>query len=505
VFFGRLLNAGEIEALKSEREAADRRYNEALTAVDRSIPALPEFPHPPLAYDEVRLPELNDRWPVAGGAPGMPSGWKRWIAAPFWKLVRGHVAAETHAALAKQEAFNSVLVDHLNRNVAVQRSTREAIETSVSVLRTQLEALAGFHARLVQYLQQVTPYVDTKDRSEMLAGLVLGLSSGMNAVSDEFRRQREAMESREARYVAAVDELRTSIASVQQTGLMLKREVERLLAASAATASSPAAGLTAAAVQGSGAASTTPVTAPAVTTAAPMTDTVNAYKYVGFENKFRGSEDDIRARQLSYVELFRGATDVLDLGCGRGELLALFREHGIAARGLDLNHEMVETCRARGLEAHEGDAMAYLQSLPDASLGGLVALQVVEHFPPAYLVRFLDVAFYKLRPGARLVLETLNPSSWVAFFEAYIRDITHAWPLHPETLKYLVVASGFQRVEVRMLSPYPEADKLQHVSGAAGGGPLPLVSLASTFNENVNKLNALMFSHLDYAVVAERL
>ena len=31
------------------------------------------------------------------------------------------------------------------------------------------------------------------------------------------------------------------------------------------------------------------------------------------------------------------------------------------------------------------------------------------------------------------------------------------------------------------------------------------VSLASTFNENVNKLNALMFSHLDYAVVAERL
>ena len=93
----------------------------------------------------------------------------------------------------------------------------------------------------------------------------------------------------------------------------------------------------------------------------------------------------------------------------------------------------------------------------------------------------------------------------MAFFEAYIRDITHAWPLHPETLKYLVVASGFQRVDVRMISPYPESDKLQHVPGAAEGGPLQAVSLASTFNENVNKLNALMFSYLDYAVVAERM
>ena len=58
----------------------------------------------------------------------------------------------------------------------------------------------------------------------------------MNGVSDEFRRQRESMEAREQRYVAAVDELRTSIASVQQTGLMLKREVERLLAAPRAAA-----------------------------------------------------------------------------------------------------------------------------------------------------------------------------------------------------------------------------------------------------------------------------
>jgi O-antigen chain-terminating methyltransferase len=166
---------------------------------------------------------------------------------------------------------------------------------------------------------------------------------------------------------------------------------------------------------------------------------------------------------------------------------------------------MVEACRARGLDAAEGDALAHLDSLPDASLGGLIAVQVAEHFQPPYLVRFLDTVYHKLRPGAKLVIETLNPSCWFAFFEAYIRDITHAWPLHPETLKFLAVASGFQRVEVRWLSPYPPDAKLQRLQLPPDMRTAGMVGLAEVFNENVEKLNAVMFSYQDYAVVAERL
>ena len=184
---------------------------------------------------------------------------------------------------------------------------------------------------------------------------------------------------------------------------------------------------------------------------APAIDSVNAYKYVAFENKFRGSEGDIGARLLQYVDVFDGADGVLDFGCDRGQFLALLRDRGVRAYGLDINHEMVEACRAAGLDAMEGDALAHLESLPDASLGGLIAVQVVEHFQPAYLTRFLDVAYHKMKPGSAIALETLNPSCWFAFFEVYIRDITHAWPLHPDTLKFLVVASGFQRVDVRWL------------------------------------------------------
>jgi hypothetical protein len=101
------------------------------------------------------------------------------------------------------------------------------------------------------------------------------------------------------------------------------------------------------------------------------------------------------------------------------------------------------------------------------------------------------------------VLETLNPACWVAFFDSYIRDITHVWPLHPDTLKYLVMASGFAQAEVEYRSPVGEAHKLQQVTLAASADG-PLLALADAFNDTVQKLNARLFTHLDYAVVARR-
>ena len=200
---------------------------------------------------------------------------------------------------------------------------------------------------------------------------------------------------------------------------------------------------------------------------------------------------------------------MLDVGCGRGEFLDLLRERDIRARGVDVNAEMVEECRARGLDASAGDALALLDALEDESLGGLFAAQVVEHLQPDYLVRLLNVAGRKLRPGARIVLETINPRCWFAFFDAYIRDITHVRPLHPDTLVYLLGASGFQRTTVRYLVPYPDDGKLQRIPppdtlGTADADP-SLAAVVESFNGNVDKLNDLLFTHLDYAAIGERM
>ena len=124
---------------------------------------------------------------------------------------------------------------------------------------------------------------------------------------------------------------------------------------------------------------------------------------------------------------------------------------------------------------------------------------MIEHLDPRYLTSLLDAAFEKLRPGAPIVLETINPACWFAFFESYIRDITHVRAIHPDTLKYLLIATGFQQVDIRYRAPYPEHEKLQPL--------LPQASLGDsveTLNANVEKINRLLFTWLDYAAIARR-
>ena len=161
----------------------------------------------------------------------------------------------------------------------------------------------------------------------------------------------------------------------------------------------------------------------------------------------RGSTESIRERQRPYVDDFRDAAAVLDIGCGRGEFLGLLREAAIEARGVDLDADMVAYARGEGLEVEQADAVAYLQGLEDGSLGGIFAAQLVEHVPAPTLVQLLELAAAKLRPGGLFVAETINPLSPLAL-RNYYADLTHAQPLVPETLELLARQAGFGNVEL---------------------------------------------------------
>ena len=466
----------DVERLTRQRLEADLAYNEALTAVDREAARPPSAPPPPPGPDATRLPELNAGWEIVGATPIAATGWRGKLA--------GVVLRAVAPLFQRQQSFNAALVDHLNRTQASASAHRDAVAAIADALRDEAAALAQFESRLIVYLQQITGYVDTKDRYEagLLRRLVerrsAGLAAGLDAVGDELLKRTEAALAREQRLEARVEEWRQR----SQAGAPAQPRPAPQVPTSPAVPPPPL----------------------DVAQRAALAGESSAAAYAGFEDRFRGSEGEIEARHAEYVPLFAEAQDVLDIGCGRGELLRLLSERGVRAKGVELNAEMVRRCRERGLDVVEGDGLAYLESLPDESLGGLFAGQVVEHLPPDRLLHLIALARRTLRPGARVVLETVNVACWAAFFSGYLRDLTHVRPVHPDTLAYLVTASGFENVEVRYSSPYPPEARLQPLPRTLLSEGEAITEVVGQFNHNVGVLNRLLFTWLDYAVVGER-
>ena len=169
--------------------------------------------------------------------------------------------------------------------------------------------------------------------------------------------------------------------------------------------------------------------------------------YIDFEDVFRGDDDRVNAGLAPYVEMLRPHAPVLDIGCGRGEMLELLRDAGIEASGVDSDVGMVQEARRRGLTLHEGDAVAYLATLDDGAMGGLIACQVIEHIPWPALTTVLREAYRVLRPGGVFIMETVNPHCLQAL-KAFWLDPTHQHPIFPEACLVFARQAGFSRGEV---------------------------------------------------------
>jgi len=182
--------------------------------------------------------------------------------------------------------------------------------------------------------------------------------------------------------------------------------------------------------------------------------------YADFEDQFRGPYEEIKDRLRVYLPIFERArvtTDILDVGCGRGEWLELLRETGMQARGVDHNRIFIERCRQRGLDVVQADAIAYLRELADASLNAATSFHLVEHLPFKTLLTLLDEAVRVLKPGAPLILETPNPANFIVGSHTFYADPTHRNPIPSMTLRFLLEARGLKNIEVMNVRPQEEA------------------------------------------------
>ena len=237
----------------------------------------------------------------------------------------------------------------------------------------------------------------------------------------------------------------------------------------------------------------------------PATDLSRSWDeqaYIALEDRFRGTEEDIRQRVEVYIPLIPNKGTVLDLGCGRGETLSVLQEHGFSARGVDSSAEMVSRCVQAGLQAKEIDLLAELVQAEHETLDAIISLHVIEHLPDEALFQMIRLGWRALKPGGVMILETPNPLSLVVSARNFWRDPTHRRPVHPDTLALMFEQATFDPVERVDLRPFETHERLAEISLDRFSGEEK--NLAEGVNQIRDQLDSLLFGYQDYAIVARK-
>lgn len=450
----------KLEELIELRKKAEQEYGKLLTLLDQnSAFALPQEVSPRLG--EIK-DSLNRSWDVSTGYAAKMEQEDRM----FWRDVARNVTLYLGPLVQQQREFNSMTVHLLN-------------DFTGSVMKA-MDQIRDFHNKLILYFQQIIPVIDSKNRETIgiedknvavnlsefhetmikLQELVINRTKeNIDMFLQEFGKRMETLrvDSRETQ--SEIQSMQVSLRSLHHLANAWKSERE-----------------------------------PGKPFPADP-----EYRYYHFEENFRGSRETIKSKFESYVKHFLGekGAPVLDLGCGRGEFLELMKEASTPGIGVDSNRNMVQKCREMGLDVSEGDLLEFLRAQKENSLAGIFCSQVVEHLPPDYLLKLIEAAHARLRPGAPLLLETVNIGSAFGFLQVYTKDLTHRTPVHPDTLKFLVAASGFRNPQVIFTSPVPAVAQLKLLDNADD-------ETRRAFNENMTKLNKLLYDHQEYAVLAHK-
>lgn len=366
-----------------------------------------------------------------------------------------------------------------------------------NLLKDYFSAEREFQANVVRFLNDVSKYVDSRDASnfwELIRKIDYDVTKALERIERIHDEQMASLRSSERR---VFDELHSSLKGLNVELTKLQGSAQQH-GAQLRTLDDVARGL-----EGVVARMHVPLTKEAIADGSLPTYAGKDYSYLLLENRFRGGEDEIAHRLAIYPPLFAGASKpILEIGGGRGELQSLFKSAGINSYGIDLDAAMVQISSEKGFNVRCGDGIAHLRDVADGSLGGVIAIQVVEHLSRQTLQELFTLCTQKVTKGGKIIFETINPQSLMALSSNYFRDPTHVWPLHPDTLRYAMELSGLKVSEVRYLSPVPAEAQLHEISSEVYMTPR-WAHTVETINHNLRQLNSLIYGYQDYCIIAE--
>jgi O-antigen chain-terminating methyltransferase len=216
--------------------------------------------------------------------------------------------------------------------------------------------------------------------------------------------------------------------------------------------------------------------------------------YVAFEDRFRGDSSELKRIQSEYLQYLPPPDEsglIVDVGSGRGEMLEVLLDAGYDTVGVEPDPGMVAFSHGKGLPVEQDNGLTWLKRRDEGSVGAVFCAQVVEHLFTSELVRFVSAARNALRPGGRLIMETINPRSWHALGNHFLADTTHIRPVHPETLRFICEQAGFARADLIERSRHELADAAEQLPA----GPV---------RDLLGALLNSVYGFQDYAIIATK-
>lgn len=208
------------------------------------------------------------------------------------------------------------------------------------------------------------------------------------------------------------------------------------------------------------------------------------------QDHFRGLEGHTAEKLeiwLRTIEAMEQEGAWLDIGCGRGEWLALAAHENRQLTGIDLNPASIEYCRAKGWHVEAADAIGYLASLADGSLSVITAFHVVEHIPMASLLKLVTEVARTLQPGGLFAVETPNARNILMGSHQFWNDPTHQRPIPAALLEFILNYCGLNTVKRLDLNPAPLEEHLPY-------GEIDLI----------RRMNELLYGPRDYGLIGRR-
>lgn len=181
-------------------------------------------------------------------------------------------------------------------------------------------------------------------------------------------------------------------------------------------------------------------------------------------------------RRLRHASIQRRASrqgSILDVGCGRGDLLEVFKKQGWKVLGTQLSRTAARAAKeTRGVDVVCGELPAL--ELEAESFDVVTFFHVLEHLPEPG--KYLQAAHRTLRADGLLVVEVPDCSS-LGFRALKARSFTFDYPHHllfftPKSLRLLLARCGFEVEAVSRFSlEYSPYTTLQNMLNVLPGQP----------------------------------